>query len=159
MEAFPTVRPIHLPIPLFPSLSSQTLPPFTQNLPISTSLTLRSQDTSPSSLTKTFTQIASHPSFTNLPLKVSIFNVKNSSKKPFLSETFEDFMKPMEEYVGGAMVFAQASIKRMMAENGGEGKEWDGRETRGTVVFTGTLVSFSLTFSYLELRVGCLAMR
>lgn len=63
-------------------------------------------------------------------------------------------MKPMEEYVGGAMVFAQESIKRMMAENGGEGKEWDGRETRGCVVFTGTLVSFTRVLS-----LGCLSIQ
>lgn len=62
-------------------------------------------------------------------------------------------MKPMEEYVGGAMVFAQESIKRMMAENGGEGKEWDGRETRGCVVFTGTLVSLNFDGFFWE-RIG-----
>lgn len=68
-------------------------------------------------------------------------------------------MKPMEEYVGGAMVFAQESIKRMMSENGGEGKEWDGRETRGTVVFTGTLVSFfvdDVLFFLFRVEIGFL---
>ena len=53
-------------------------------------------DTSPDKLKKTFADIKSHEAFRDLKLKVSIFSVKNSSKKPFLEETFEQFMDPLE---------------------------------------------------------------
>jgi hypothetical protein len=34
-------------------------------------------------------------------LRISIFSIKNSAKKPFMSENFEAFMDPLETYVGG----------------------------------------------------------
>lgn len=56
-------------------------------------------DTKPDNLRKAFADIKNHPSFTNLKLDVAIFSIKNSSKKPFLNETFEEFMAPLESYV------------------------------------------------------------
>lgn len=56
-------------------------------------------DTSPDKLRKAFADIKSHDSFRDLKLKVSIFSVKNSSKKPFMEENFEAFMDPLETYV------------------------------------------------------------
>lgn len=69
---------------------------------------------------------------------MAIFSIKNSSKKPFLEETFEDFMDPLETYVGGAMVFAQESIKRFFVDHG-EQSLAEGAEKKGTIIFTGTL--------------------
>lgn len=68
-------------------------------------------DTSPGSLQKVFGEIRTQQSFKNLKLKVSIFSVKHASKKPFLEETYEDFTGGLDTYVGGAMCFAQETIK------------------------------------------------
>lgn len=90
-------------------------------------------DTSPEKLRKAFVDIKSHQSFADLKLKIAIFSIKNSSKKPFMTETFEEFMKPMEDYVGGAMVFAQESCRRFF-EDHGEGTLADGAGKKGTLV-------------------------
>jgi hypothetical protein len=55
-------------------------------------------DTSPESLSKTFAAIKDHASFKGLKLKLSIFSVKHSSKKPFLEETYEDFNESLQIY-------------------------------------------------------------
>jgi NADP-dependent 3-hydroxy acid dehydrogenase YdfG len=47
-------------------------------------------------------------------------------------------MDPLETYVGGAMVFAQESIK-MFFEHHGDATLADGAEKKGTLIFTGTL--------------------
>lgn len=95
-------------------------------------------DTSPDKLRKTFADIKDHQSFKDLKLRMAIYSIKNSSKKPFMNETFENFMEPLETYVGGAMIFAQESIKRMF-EDHGEKTLAEGAEKKGTVIFTGTL--------------------
>lgn len=66
-------------------------------------------DTSPENLRKAFADIKAHKSFKDLKLRVAIFSIKNSSKKPFLTETYEEFMAPLESYVGGELV---SSIRR-----------------------------------------------
>lgn len=97
-------------------------------------------DTTPDKLRQTFADIKAHPSFEGLKLKVSIFSIKNSSKKPFMTETFEDFVEPLETYVGGAMIFAQESLKLFFEQNGGEAKGLaEGSGKKGTLIFTGTL--------------------
>ncbi|KAK5116403.1 hypothetical protein LTR62_007950 [Meristemomyces frigidus] len=95
-------------------------------------------DTSPDQLRQAFADIQSHPSFANLKLRLAIFSIKNSAKKPFMTETFEDFMAPLETYVGGAMVFAQEALKRFFADHG-EKTLAEGAEKKGTIIFTGTL--------------------
>ncbi|KAF2214793.1 hypothetical protein CERZMDRAFT_110368 [Cercospora zeae-maydis SCOH1-5] len=95
-------------------------------------------DTKPENLRKTFQEIRQHSSFQDLKLKVAIFSVKNSSKKPFMQETFDEFMAPLESYVGGAMIFSQESIK-LMLEHHGEKSLAEGGEKKGTIIFTGTL--------------------
>ena len=55
-------------------------------------------DTSPESLAKTFAAIKDHASFKGLKLKLSIFSVKHSSKKPFLEETYGDFTESLNTY-------------------------------------------------------------
>ena len=62
-------------------------------------------DTSPDNLKKAFADIRGHQSFQGLKLQVSIFSIKNSSKKPFMTETFEEFMDPLRTYVGGMYRF------------------------------------------------------
>lgn len=47
-------------------------------------------------------------------------------------------MDPLETYVGGAMVFAQESIKTFF-EHHGETTLADGGAKKGTLIFTGTL--------------------
>ena len=56
-------------------------------------------DTSPDKLRKAFADIKAHQSFRDLKLRVSIFSIKNSSKKPFMQENFEAFMDPLETSV------------------------------------------------------------
>jgi NAD(P)-dependent dehydrogenase (short-subunit alcohol dehydrogenase family) len=53
-------------------------------------------DTSPEKLRKAFQDIRAHEAFEGLKLKVSVFSVKNSSKKPFMEESWEGFMEPLE---------------------------------------------------------------
>lgn len=53
-------------------------------------------DTSPDKIRKTFADIKAHQSFKDLKLRLSIFSIKNSAKKPFMSENFEAFMDPLE---------------------------------------------------------------
>ena len=104
-------------------------------------------DTAPDNLRKAFADIKSHQSFKDLKLKVSIFSIKNSSKKPFMEENFDAFMDPLETYVGGAMVFAQESIKRFFADHG-EKTLAEGSEKKGTLIFTGTLGALRANAEY-----------
>jgi hypothetical protein len=48
-------------------------------------------------------------------------------------------MAPLESYVGGAMVFAQESLKRFFDDHG-EATLAEGAPKKGTLIFTGTLV-------------------
>ena len=91
-------------------------------------------DTAPDNLRKAFSDIKSHQSFKGLKLRVSIFSVKNSSKKPFMEENFDAFMDPLEIYVGGAMVFAQESIKTFF-EHHGEKTLAEGGGKKGTRIY------------------------
>lgn len=64
--------------------------------------------------------------------------MKHSSKKPFLTETHAEFTDSLNTYVGGAMAFAQESIK-LMFEHHGETPLAEGGPKKGTLIFTGTL--------------------
>jgi short-subunit dehydrogenase len=46
-------------------------------------------DTSPKNLAKAFEDIKSHKSFKGLKLRVAIFSVKHSHRKPFMEESYE----------------------------------------------------------------------
>lgn len=104
-------------------------------------------DTSPDKLRSAFADIKSHASFRDLKLDLSIFSIKNSAKKPFMDETFDAFMDPLETYVGGAMVFAQESLKRFFADHG-EASLADGGGKKGTLIFTGTLGALRCNAEY-----------
>ncbi|MCJ1254695.1 hypothetical protein MMC24_002510 [Lignoscripta atroalba] len=96
-------------------------------------------DTSASSLSKTFSAIRAHPSFKDLKLRIAIYNIKHSSKKPFMTETHADFTTSLETYVGGAMAFAQESLKLFFEQNGDEPLSPSNPNKKGTLIFTGTL--------------------
>ena len=78
-------------------------------------------DTSKASLEKVFADIKAHDSFKGLKLKLAIYSIKHSSKKPFLEETREEFEESLETYVGGAFTFAQESLKRFFEDHGEQG--------------------------------------
>jgi hypothetical protein len=46
-------------------------------------------DTDPQNLAKAFADIKKHPSFEGLKLRLAVFSVKHSSKKPFMDETYQ----------------------------------------------------------------------
>ncbi|KAK1658940.1 short-chain dehydrogenase/reductase SDR [Colletotrichum godetiae] len=97
-------------------------------------------DTQPENLRQTFQQIADHADFKDLKLKLAIYHVKNSSKKPFLEETPEAFNDSMSTFTTGSVVFAQEALKLMYAQNGGQTllSDTEGAK-KGTIIFTGTL--------------------
>ena len=92
-------------------------------------------DTTKASLEKTFQEIEKHQSFKDLKLKLAIYSIKHSSKKPFLEETREDFEDSLETYVGGAFTFAQESLKRFFADHGESGLV-DGGDKKGVSACT-----------------------
>ena len=87
-------------------------------------------DTSRTSLEKAFQDIKKHENFKDLKLKLAIYSIKHSSKKPFLEETREDFEESLDTYVGGAFTFAQESLKRFFEDHGEKGLI-DGGEKKG----------------------------
>ncbi|KAI3541957.1 short-chain dehydrogenase/reductase SDR [Colletotrichum filicis] len=97
-------------------------------------------DTEPENLRRTFQQIADHADFKDLKLKLAIYHVKNSSRKPFLEETPEAFNDSMSTFTTGGVVFAQEALKLMYAQNGGQTllSDTEGAK-KGTIIFTGTL--------------------
>lgn len=95
-------------------------------------------DTSKASLEKAFRDIKGHESFKDLKLRVAIYSIKHSSKKPFLEETREELESSLETYVGGAFTFAQEALKRFFVDHGDVGLA-EGAEKKGTLIFTGTL--------------------
>merc|ERR1712093_143763 len=91
-------------------------------------------DTSPNNLKQAFQAIKSHASFKDLKLKVAVYSVKHSSKKPFMNETYEEFTESLEQYVGGAFTFSQEALK-MFFEHHGEAPLSETGEKKGTLIF------------------------
>lgn len=106
-------------------------------------------NTEPASLAKAFSALKSHPDFQGLKLKLAIYHVKNSSKKPFLDETPEEFQKSLSEYATGAFAFAKESLSMIYATHGGQTPlaETNG-EKKGTIIFTGTLGALRTNAQY-----------
>ncbi|KAL8952591.1 MAG: hypothetical protein Q9222_001506 [Ikaeria aurantiellina] len=100
-------------------------------------------DTSPSNLSAAFADIKAHPSFKGLKLKVGVFGIKHASKKPFLEETYAEFMESLNAYVGGAFAFAQEWLRLLFEHHGQAGltdEEGEGGgKKKGTLIFTGTM--------------------
>jgi len=115
-------------------------------------------DTSKASLEKAFADIKAHESFKGLKLKLAIYSIKHSSKKPFLEETREDFEDSLETYVGGAFTFAQESLKRFFADHGEKGL-MDGGQKKGTLIFTGTLGALRCSAQFAAYGAGRASVR
>jgi NAD(P)-dependent dehydrogenase (short-subunit alcohol dehydrogenase family) len=133
-------------------------------------------DTSKASLEKAFADIKAHQSFKDLKLRLAIYSIKHSSKKPFLEETREDFEDSLETYVGGAFTFAQESLKRFFADHGEKGLQ-DGAEKKGvsndfrlrrrdfpltcsqTLIFTGTLGALRCSAQFAAYGAGRASVR
>jgi len=96
-------------------------------------------DTEPSNIQKAFQSIREHKSFKDLKLKVAVYSIKHSSKKPFMNETYEDFTQSLETYVGGAFAFSREALKMWFEQNGEGTLEETGGQKKGTLIFTGTL--------------------
>ncbi|KAG5751980.1 hypothetical protein H9Q70_005374 [Fusarium xylarioides] len=106
-------------------------------------------DTQPNNLRKAFKDIANHPDFKDLKLKLAIYHVKHASKKPFLEETPEEFNESMQVYTTGAVVFAQEALKLMYEQNGGQTLLADTNGAKkGTIIFTGTLGAMRTNTGY-----------
>lgn len=97
-------------------------------------------DTKPANLKKAFKDIGSQPEFKGLKLKLAIWHIKHSSKKPYLKETAEEFGESLQTYTTGAFQFGQEALKMMYSQNGGETTLAEsGGQKKGTIIFTGTL--------------------
>ncbi|KAL9083029.1 MAG: hypothetical protein Q9165_008691 [Trypethelium subeluteriae] len=128
-------------------------------------------DTTPASLDRAFSAIASHAAFANLPLVLAIYSVKHSSKKPFLDETHADFTASLTTYVGGAFAFAQLAVRRFLRDHGeeplggGGGGGQDGgslnakEKKKGTLIFTGTLGALRCSAQFAAYGAGRAGVR
>ena len=96
-------------------------------------------DTNPANLSKAFSAIRSHTSFRDLKLKLAVYSVKHSSKKPFMTETYEEFTSSLESYVGGAMAFSQLALELFFEHHGEAPLAETNGTKKGTLIFTGTL--------------------
>lgn len=96
-------------------------------------------DTKPANLQRTFKDIAAHPDFKDLKLKLAVFHVKHALKKPYLDTTPEEFDTNVSEYSTGAFTFGQEALKMMYAQNGGATSLSENPEKKGTIIFTGTM--------------------
>jgi NAD(P)-dependent dehydrogenase (short-subunit alcohol dehydrogenase family) len=106
-------------------------------------------DTQPDNLRKAFSQITDHPDLKGLKLRLAVYHVKNSSRKPFLEETPEDFNDTMQTFTTGGVVFAQEALKLMYAQNGGQTLLADTQgAVKGTIIFTGTLGAMRTNANY-----------
>ena len=115
-------------------------------------------DTSPANLKAAFQSIRTHPSFKDLKLKVAVYSVKHSSKKPFMDETYEDFTDSLEQYVGGAFTFSQEAL-RLFFEHHGEAPLSETGEKKGTLIFTGTLGALRCSAEYAAYGAGRASVR
>jgi NAD(P)-dependent dehydrogenase (short-subunit alcohol dehydrogenase family) len=109
-------------------------------------------NTEPASLAKTFDAIASQPELKDLKLRLAVYHIKHSSKKPFLEETADAFSESLETYITGAFAFAQESLKMLYDQNGGQtlldapGAGFG--QKKGTIILTGTLGALRTNIGY-----------
>ena len=118
-----------------------------------------STDTKPENITSAFKSIFTHSSFKDLKLKTAVYSIKHSAKKPFLTETHEAFTTSLDDYVGGAMVFAQESIKLFFAHHGEEPLSASNPNKKGTIIFTGTLGALRTNAEYNSYGAGRASVR
>ena len=112
-------------------------------------------DTRPDNLRQAFKDIAAHPDFQGLNLKLAIYHVKHASKKPFLEETAEAFGDSLQTYTTGAFTFTQEALKLIYAQQGGQTLLADtGGAKKGTIIFTGTLGAMRTNSNYAAYGAG-----
>jgi NAD(P)-dependent dehydrogenase (short-subunit alcohol dehydrogenase family) len=75
-----------------------------------------------------------------------------------LEETHEAFTKSLDDYVGGAMIFAQNSIRRFLHDHGSTPLS-DGGSKKGTLIFTGTLGSLRTNAEFSAYGAGRAGVR
>jgi NAD(P)-dependent dehydrogenase (short-subunit alcohol dehydrogenase family) len=102
----------------------------------------------PTNIAYAFQEIRNHASFKDLKLKVAVYSIKHSSKKPFMSETYGDFTSSLETYVGGAFAFAQEALKMFFEHHGEASLSESGGHKKGTLIFTGTLGALRTNAEY-----------
>jgi len=115
-------------------------------------------DTAPHNLQKAFKAIREHASFKDLKLRVAVYSVKHSSKKPFMTETYEEFTESLEQYVGGAFTFSQEALKLFFEHHGEAPLSETGRK-KGTLIFTGTLGALRCSAEYAAYGAGRASVR
>ncbi|KAF2808904.1 NAD(P)-binding protein [Mytilinidion resinicola] len=115
-------------------------------------------DTSPDALKKAFAEIKQHASFQGLKLRVAVYSVKHSSRKPFMEVGYDEFTESLETYVGGAFTFAQESLTRFFGDHG-ETPLSEGGEKKGTLIFTGTLGALRCSAQYAAYGAGRASVR
>ena len=98
------------------------------------------------SIEQAFGAVAAHPTFRGLKLEAAVYSVKHAVKKPFLDETHVDFTRALDEYVGGAVLFAQLAVRRFLADHPGPFP--DAPAKKGTLIFTGTLGALRTNAGY-----------
>lgn len=110
-------------------------------------------DTSPTQLHSAFQAIREHNAFKDLKLKVAVYSVKNSSKKPFMNYNYEEFTSSVEQYVGGAFAFSQEALK-LLFEHHGEAPLSETGTKKGTLIFTGTMGALRCNAEFAAYGVG-----
>ncbi|KAL9109278.1 MAG: hypothetical protein Q9227_006033 [Pyrenula ochraceoflavens] len=94
----------------------------------------------------------------NLDLKLAVWHVKHTHKKPFEEETTENFSKSLGTYVTGAMAFAKLCTTWMLVQ--GAPSSEDGKMTKcGTLIFTGTLGSLRTNAGFAAYGAGRAGVR
>jgi NAD(P)-dependent dehydrogenase (short-subunit alcohol dehydrogenase family) len=111
-------------------------------------------NTDPYNLRSTFRAIGEHKSFKGLKLTIAVYSIKHLSKKPFLAETYEEFTKSLEVYVGGGFAFAQEALRLFFDHHGTESLSDNGRRKKGTLIFTGTLGALRCSAEYAAYGAG-----
>lgn len=76
-----------------------------------------------------------------------------------MTETHAEFTQSLETYVGGAMAFAQESLKMMFEHHGEQGLAEVGGEKKGTLIFTGTLGAIRSNSQYSAYGAGRAGVR
>ena len=120
----------------------QSLQQSSQGVPI---LPFQADIAEPGSLKAAFERIRSAEEFKGLKLELAVFNVKHSHRSGFMEETRSKVEESLRAYVGGAVEFAQESLKVMLAQGGKEGSKL---VKKGTLVFTGTLGALRTNVGY-----------
>ncbi len=76
-----------------------------------------------------------------------------------MTETYEDFTKSLEIYVGGAFAIAQEALKMLFEHHGEAPLSETGGKKKGTLIFTGTLGALRCSAEYAAYGAGRAGVR